>query len=98
MIGADAVVSKDIHPYAIAVGCPNRIVRYRFPEEIRNKLLEIQWWNFSEENLKDVTSVPLNFQMLNNGTIRFCNILTISNRFLKHCLLKIQIVLIFKML
>lgn len=54
VIGAGAVVSKDIPPYAIAVGCPIRIIRYRFPEEIRNKLLEIQWWNFSEENLKDV--------------------------------------------
>lgn len=54
VIGAGAVVSKDIPPYAIAVGCPIRVIRYRFPEEIRNKLLEIQWWNFSEENLKDV--------------------------------------------
>lgn len=54
VIGAGAVVSKDIPPYAIAVGCPIRIIRYRFPEEIRNKLLEIQWWNFPEDNLQDV--------------------------------------------
>lgn len=54
VIGAGAVVSKDIPSYAIAVGCPIRIIRYRFPENIRNKLLEIKWWNFSEDNLQDV--------------------------------------------
>lgn len=54
VIGAGAIVSKDIPPYAVAVGCPIRILRFRFPENIRNKLLEIKWWNFSEDNLKDV--------------------------------------------
>ena len=60
VIGAGAVVSKDIPPYAVAVGCPIRIIRYRFPEEIRNKLLEIQWWNFSEDNLQDVERMIFN--------------------------------------
>ena len=54
VIGAGAVVSKDIPPYAIAVGCPIRIIRYRFSEDVRNKLLEIKWWDFSEDNLQDV--------------------------------------------
>lgn len=54
VIGAGAVVSKDIPPYAIAVGCPIKILRYRFNEEIRNKLLEIKWWNFDENHLQDV--------------------------------------------
>lgn len=54
IIGAGAVINKDIPPYAVAVGCPVRIVKYRFPEDIIEKLLEIQWWNFSEEHLKQV--------------------------------------------
>lgn len=54
VIGAGAVVSKDIPPYAIAVGCPIRILRYRFDEEIRKKLLSIKWWNFDDEKLQDV--------------------------------------------
>lgn len=54
VIGAGAVVSKDIPPYAIAVGCPIRILRYRFDEEIRKKLLSIKWWNFDDEKLHDV--------------------------------------------
>ncbi|OIP85082.1 MAG: chloramphenicol acetyltransferase [Porphyromonadaceae bacterium CG2_30_38_12] len=54
VIGAGAVVSKDIPPYAIAVGCPIRIVRYRLEPEQIDKLLKINWWEFDEDRLKDV--------------------------------------------
>ena len=54
VIGAGAVVSKDIPPYAIAVGCPIRIIRYRFSDENIKKLLRIKWWEFGEERLCDV--------------------------------------------
>lgn len=54
IIGAGAVVSKDIPPYAIAVGCPIKILRYRFSEKIIQKLLEIKWWDSSDIILKDV--------------------------------------------
>ena len=51
VIGAGAVVSKDIPPYAIAVGNPVQIIRYRFPEHIRTRLREIKWWDFPDEKL-----------------------------------------------
>ena len=54
VIGAGAVVSKDIPPYAIAVGCPIRILRYRFDEEVRKKIQSINWWDFEEEKLQAV--------------------------------------------
>lgn len=54
IIGAGAVVSKDIPPYAIALGCPIKIIRYRFSEEKINKLLQIKWWDFDSERLQDV--------------------------------------------
>jgi len=54
IIGAGAVVSKDISPYAIAVGCPIKIIKYRFHQEYIDKLLSIKWWNFGENELKDV--------------------------------------------
>ena len=52
IIGAGAVVSKDIPPYAVAVGCPIQIMRYRFTEEQREELLKIKWWLLSEQQLK----------------------------------------------
>lgn len=54
IIGAGAVVSKDIPPYAIAVGCPIRISKYRFSKEIIEKLLQIKWWDFDEDKLVKV--------------------------------------------
>jgi acetyltransferase-like isoleucine patch superfamily enzyme len=51
VIGAGAVVSKNIPPYAIAVGCPIRIKSYRFDELTIKKLLEIKWWDFPDEKL-----------------------------------------------
>ena len=54
IIGAGAVVNKDIPAYAIAVGCPIKIIRYRFEEEKIEKLNKIEWWNFNEEELKKV--------------------------------------------
>ncbi|MBD3377127.1 antibiotic acetyltransferase [candidate division KSB1 bacterium] len=54
VIGAGAVVSKDIPPYAIAVGNPIQIIRYRFSDQIIEKLLLIKWWDFDETQLQDV--------------------------------------------
>ncbi len=54
VIGAGAVVSKDIPPYAVAVGCPIKIVKYRFDEERIEALKKIKWWEFDEESLKEV--------------------------------------------
>lgn len=51
VIGAGSVVSKDIPPYAIAFGNPIKIVKYRFEEDIINKLLKIKWWNFKPTDL-----------------------------------------------
>lgn len=45
VIGAGAVVSKNIPPYAVAVGCPIRIIKYRFKEDVIQQMLELEWWN-----------------------------------------------------
>ena len=54
VIGAGAVVTKDIPPYAIAVGVPAKVVRYRFDEKTIKAMLEKQWWNGTEEDLQQV--------------------------------------------
>lgn len=54
IIGAGAVVSKDIPPFAIAVGCPIQVKRYRFSQEQIDALLRIKWWEFKKEKLQDV--------------------------------------------
>lgn len=51
VIGAGAVVSKDIPPYAVAIGCPIKIVKYRFTEEQIQELLQIKWWDKPTDKL-----------------------------------------------
>ena len=52
VIGGSAVVTKDVPPYAIVVGNPARILRYRCKEEMIEKLLLLKWWDFPEEVIK----------------------------------------------
>lgn len=51
LIAAGAVVTKDIPPYAIAVGVPAKVKKYRFDEETIQKLLEKEWWNGTLEEI-----------------------------------------------
>jgi acetyltransferase-like isoleucine patch superfamily enzyme len=53
IVGAGALVTKDIPDYAIAVGCPAKVIKYRFDKPIIEKLAKIQWWNFSDGKLKE---------------------------------------------
>ena len=54
VIGAGAVVNKDIPPYAVAVGVPARVVKYRFAPDIVEKMQKIKWWDWSDDELKNV--------------------------------------------
>jgi len=54
VIGAGAVVSKDIPPYAVAVGCPIKVMKYRFEKETVDKLLKYKWWDRDEAILRKV--------------------------------------------
>lgn len=52
IIGSNSVVTKDIPPYSIAIGAPARPVKFRFNKEAIDNLLEIKWWEWSEEKIK----------------------------------------------
>jgi virginiamycin A acetyltransferase len=52
IIGSRAVVTKNVEPYSIMGGVPAKLIRNRFPEEQVKKLLDLKWWDWSEEKIK----------------------------------------------
>jgi len=53
VIGAGSTITKDVPPFAIVAGNPGRVVKYRFTKEQIEKLLQIAWWNWEEDKIKE---------------------------------------------
>ena len=47
------MVVKDVPPYAVVGGVPANVIRYRFSQEIIDRLINVQWWSLPEEFIKD---------------------------------------------
>lgn len=53
VIGANSVVTKDVPPYSIVVGVPAKVIKYRFSSDVIASLLDLKWWDFSPEIIKE---------------------------------------------
>ena len=51
LVAARAVVVKDVPDYAIVAGNPATVLRHRFSEETRRRLLASRWWELPTEQL-----------------------------------------------
>ncbi|WP_260962210.1 CatB-related O-acetyltransferase [Pseudomonas citri] len=52
VIATRAVVVEDVPPYAIVAGVPAKVVRFRHPPEMIERLLASRWWEMDVNHLK----------------------------------------------
>ena len=52
IIAANSVVTGEIPAYAIAVGSPAKVIKYRFSPGVIRRLEELQWWHWPLEKIK----------------------------------------------
>ena len=55
VLGAGAVVARDVPDYAVVVGNPARVAKYRFSEDTQRETKASQWWNKNVEQLQNNT-------------------------------------------
>lgn len=51
VIGAGAVVTKDVPPYSVVVGVPANVIKYRYPPDMVRTLLRTKWWEWTPEEI-----------------------------------------------
>ena len=68
VIGAGAIVTKDVPPFAVVAGNPAKVIKYRFSDEQITALLKVRWWDWSEKLFKK--HIGLFKDQVNDKTIR----------------------------
>ncbi len=54
VIGANAVVTHDIPEYAIAVGVPAKVIKYRIPKRSQELIAKTKWWDYPVDKATEI--------------------------------------------
>ena len=51
-MAANSVVTKDVPPYAVVAGTPARIIKWRHPQPVADRLQALAWWDWEHQALR----------------------------------------------
>ena len=57
VIGANSFVNKDVPPYAIVMGTPAKVYKYRFDEDTISKLESSHYWEHKPSKAREILSI-----------------------------------------
>jgi acetyltransferase-like isoleucine patch superfamily enzyme len=60
VVATGSIVNKDVPPYAIVGGVPAKIIKYRFADDIIEKLLALKWWDYNIAEFAVKADAPIN--------------------------------------
>ena len=60
VIGTRALVTNDVEPYAIVGGNPAKEIRKRFDDTDVAMLLDMRWWDWTDDKLKEAMRLLTN--------------------------------------
>ncbi len=59
VIGTNALVTCDVPPYAVVLGVPGKVLKYRFPQDVITRLLALEWWSWNRALLRQAIDQQL---------------------------------------
>jgi acetyltransferase-like isoleucine patch superfamily enzyme len=71
ILAANSVVVKDVKPYTIVGGNPAKTIKERFPQHTITQLLEMKWWDLSDDEINKIVPLlqtPLTHEILTKIT------------------------------
>lgn len=78
VIGAGAVVNRNVGPYEVWAGVPAKKIGQRFPDSVVERLLNLAWWEFPENVLRQNIDL-FNDDLTNDILDRLFNLKVINN-------------------
>lgn len=74
VIAANSTITKNVAPYSIVGGNPEKFLKYRFDADVIDSLLQLRWWDLPLDSIKScikILSAPPDLKVLSELISQF---------------------------